>query len=275
MRHSASAPGRKVNDAVKGDEVAEGKYADGRVYVLPNGWSHMEPDMLDSALAQARVALDLAPSSGPSAPDRLRAYYAVDGPFAGATFLDAQPQDDYDITAGDLWAVTTLSIDVPALTGRRLLLPGNTRSTVHRQLRLLEPNRPITDLAPGMLDVMWTMYDSLRTVMASEEKSSNWWVFAAKLCARKRPELFPVRDNLVCNYLAAGRGLGTKRGQLGQFSTDLQVFAYLMTASDVRRRLLALYDALRADSTLQVDVHMLRLLDAVLWTAAKHGVGAP
>jgi hypothetical protein len=254
--------------------MTQGHYADRRTYDLPNGWAKLPPTVLDSALDQARMALDLLPSSRPSAQERLSSYYAIEGNFAGATFLDAQPQDDYDITAADLWAVTTLSIDVPPLTGRRLLLAGNTRSTTHQLLRQLEPNRPITDLAPGMLDTMWTLYDTFRTVMATEDKRSNWWVFAAKLCARKRPDLFPVRDNLVCNYLAAGRGLGKKPGQLGKFSADLQVFAYLMTSSDISQRLLELYECLRGDPDVQVDVHMMRLLDAALWTAARAGTSS-
>ena len=49
---------------------------------------------------------------------------------------------------------------------------------------------------------MWNLYHCFKTVMSSEEKSSNWWVFGSKLSARKRPLLFPVRDSLVCGYLS-------------------------------------------------------------------------
>lgn len=252
--------------------MPQGRYSDDRRYDLPAGWEAASAEVLAEALFRTRIALGLLPGTGPSVSDRLEAYYATEGHYAGATFLEAQPQDDFDVTAADLWAVTTLSIDVPALAGRHLLLPGARRASVHRQLRLLEPNRPITELDSAVLDAMWTLHHCFSSVMATEEKGSVWWVFAAKLCARKRPDLFPVRDNLVCNYLSGGNGVGGKAGQLGWFSTDIQVFAFLMTSKDIVRRLGALYDDLKGDPTIRLDTSMLRLLDAVLWTAARANV---
>jgi hypothetical protein len=51
------------------------------------------------------------------------------------------------------------------------------------------------------------------------------------------------------------------------------VFAYLMTNANIRQRLIQLYDGMRADRSLQVDVPICPL-DTVLWTAAKRRVGA-
>lgn len=42
----------------------------------------------------------------------------------------------------------------------------------------------------------------LRTARATR---STAWSFASKMCARKRPYLAPVRDNVVCELLNAGR----------------------------------------------------------------------
>lgn len=65
---------------------------------------------------------------------------------------------------------------------------------------------------------MWQLYGEIRTLLPAQPGSSNRWVFAAKLCARKRPYLFPVRDRSVCELLAGRplRGIG-----MGQFDNDL------------------------------------------------------
>ena len=65
--------------------------------------------------------------------------------YAGATFLAAEPNDPYDVTAADLWATSTLSVKLPARSGRRLLLstadtcsgvaassPSRAKSSDHR-----------------------------------------------------------------------------------------------------------------------------------------------
>lgn len=96
---------------------------------------------------------------------------------------------------------------------------------------------------------------------------SNHWVFAAKLCARKRPNLFPVRDSQVCGYLSGWKALGAGTGRLGRFSNDIQVFAYLMTHDLIEGKLAQLREA-AAKARLRIDEEPLRLLDALLWTKA-------
>jgi len=88
------------------------------------------------------------------------------------------------------------------------------------------------------------------------------WVFASKLAARKRPELFPVRDQVVCRYLADTRRL-TKTG-VGTFTTDIQVFAHLMSNTAVRARLRQLADHLGKSRGVGGEVSLLRILDVAL-----------
>lgn len=161
---------------------------------------------------------------------------------------------------------------MPPLTGRRLLAPGPTRTNVTRQLHGLPPTLPITDLTTTVLDTMWNLHDCFRTVMSTDDSDSNWWVFGAKLCARKRPLLFPVRDSVVCTYLSDGIRMGSGPGKLGVFSRAIQVFAYLMTAPSVRRALTELRHLLsRTEVGAEVDWSDLRLLDVSLWTAGQSG----
>jgi len=217
----------------------QGKYADGPAYELPKGWRPVGQGVLDAAQARARLALDLGGGLPLPAFERMRRYYEPSSSYAGAMFTTVGPNDDFYIGAADLWAVSTLSMErfVTPLLGRRLMLPGTVHTTVARQLRRLPTFLPITDLTADVLTAMEDLYTTLRTVMSDNGSASNWWVFASKMCARKRPDLFPVRDNKVCEFLAAEHGVGRKPEQLGTFQTDIQVYAYLATTGDISARL--------------------------------------
>lgn len=120
-----------------------------------------------------------------------------------------------------------------------------------------------TNADGAVLEALYYAYDAVRT---SNGGASNTWVFAAKLMARKRPYLAPVRDRVVCTYLNGGAAL--KRTGLGNFSTDLQVFAYLMTVPAVQHRLSELREILEGKHGVRLERSDLRLLDVVLWTRA-------
>jgi hypothetical protein len=88
-------------------------------------------------------------------------------------------------------------------------------------------------------------------------------VTASKLCARKRPDLFPARDREVCGYL----GLA----QLRNYQVDWQVFRNLMGDPDIVAAIDVAGKAVMAAAAgrrLQVDHSRLRLLDAAIWTYA-------
>lgn len=245
-----------------------GLYADGRTYPIPPGWAVVETRVLESALAAALGALD------DTAFDRVRTYYNPATKYAG-NFLTAE--DGYsggvgpnDIDPSDLFAVSTLSIDISSFAARALLRRSPTRDMVRRSLARVPSGLPITSLdatanSEGqVLQALKDAYDAMRT---SNGANSNTWVFAAKLLARKRPYLAPVRDNLVCVLLNGGTSL--KRPGLGTFATDLQVFAYLMTSETVMSRLSDIRHVLaRQGLGSSLEASDLRLLDVVLWTRA-------
>lgn len=113
------------------------------------------------------------------------------------------------------------------------------------------------------------MYELQSTFRGLLSGGSQRWVTAAKLCARKRPRLFPVRDNLVCEYLSGGRPLKTGDGWPGDFSIDIQVYGYLMTHPKVIAGLSWVRDELETGRAIRVDDEDLRLLDSALWMAAS------
>lgn len=252
----------------------QGQYGsnDGRTFTLPEGWVPAADEVLATAREQTLAAV-----TGDASCERLARYYDRNGSYAGTLFIDAEPNDSFDIGAADLYAVTTLSMDLNARQGRLLLDVGDVRAGVLRQLRNLDPSLPITDLEHGQggsaetLQRMYELHHRFRTLLADE---GNRWVFAAKLCARKRPRLFPVRDNLVCTYLSAGRPLKSGDGWPGDFSVDIQVYAYLTTLPQVRSALSWLRAELTDKRGVQLDDGDLRLLDSALWMTANHVASA-
>ncbi len=252
--------------------VEQGRYADGRTYDLPHGWTSLADGVAELAAQQALKALGTRDGlSLDRAVTLVRAYYEPEGTFAGNLFCGAEPHDDLAISPADLWAVSTLGIEVPSLTGRRLLAEGPKRTNVTRQLRRIHFSQSVTDLTPEVLDAMWDLQDCLRTVMSSEQDDSVWWMFAATMCARKRPLLFPVRDPQVSRYLSAEATLDPTKGRLEDFSEALQIFAHLMTSEAVTDGIDDLRAALSQTSVAaEVDPTDLRLLDVALWMTANY-----
>lgn len=244
---------------------ALGKYGDDRTYTLPPTWEPLTNDVVATTLEQALEAV-----TGDGAHARLARYYDQSSSYCGTLFLDVEPNLPDRVEAADLYAVTTLSIDLDARHGRLLLDDGEVRAGLHRQLRGLDSDLPITDLEHGdggsaeTLIRMYELHARFRDLLPG---ASSRWVTAAKFCARKRPRLFPVRDNLVCIYLGGGRPLKSGDGWPGDFSVDMQVYAYLMTHTSVRNALTHLRAKLESDD-IRVDED-LRLLDSALWMVAS------
>lgn len=240
-----------------------GQYADDRKYPLPESWEPVEQETLQTARSQTLEAL-----TGDDPLRRLGHFYDPLSEYAGTSYLDAGDNSETSIEADDLYAVSRLSITVTNRQGRCLLDAGPVRDRVTEVLAALPPSLAITaSLDVTVLEQMWELHDLFRTLLATDTKDSNHWVFAAKLCARKRPSLFPVRDSQVCGYLSGWKALGAGPGRLGRFSNDIQVFAYLMTHDAVTGRLAELRET-AAEAGLRVDDEPLRLLDALLWTRA-------
>ena len=254
--------------------VSRGEYADGRTYALPPSWRPLETVVRDVAVERTLAALGPTKTPGRSPIERQRSYYDPNGNYAGALMSTIEPNPVDELTAADLFAVTTLSMTIPALAARRLLDPRDERRrTIQRRLSEIPYGLPITSLDSEDTQVvtakkaMWELHNEIRTLMAPETSNSNRWVFAAKLCARKRPWLFPVRDNRVCEYLAANRNLRRGAG-MSQFDNDLQLFGYLMSNNAITDELARLRRTLEGEG-LRLDDTDLRLLDVVVWTAAQ------
>lgn len=229
---------------------------------VPDGWDKATADQVQYAMDQVWTALNHE-----DVVTRVERYYRKDGNFAGATFLGLDPVDPYRFTSADLLSLNLLSVVAQPVAIRRLLEPSRERGHL---LRLLsEENLPLdADLAmadDGQLVAMADLHEALKRVLSpADVRNPNPWVTASKLCARKRPDLFPVRDNVVVKYLGLDR-------PKGNYQVDWQVFRHVIQDNAIRRRLDAIVD--EASRSPGVDVGhpnwRLRHLDVVLWMRAR------
>lgn len=185
----------------------------------------------------------------------LAEYYDPAGRYAGTTFLDLHNEPD-DLTATDLYALSTLDVRATPLAGRRLLHDGPHRSAVREALA--DPDLPFdADLATAG-EATWQAAERLYLALRAALGASPW-VTASKLAARKRPHFFPIRDSVVTERL-----LGLGRSYL----TAWAVYRELLRDGDLQ--------LLLKDSTAKAAHELgapitdppLRILDVVLWTTA-------
>ncbi len=229
---------------------------------VPEGWPSADRYVVG---AKGRVAEAL---DHPDAVSRLVRYYSLDGNYAGRTFLSLGPIDPYSFTPGDLLAITTLSVEAPPAAIRRFLDEGTTRNHLNGLLseHVLPLDSNLAVASAELLQAMENLYAEVKPALSkSGSNRKNRWVTASKLCARKRPDLFPVRDSVVCNFL----GLTSANN----YQVDWQVFRQLIQSTDVTTRVDELVDA--AAKVPGVDVghpnNRLRHLDVLLWMHATAG----
>ncbi len=226
-----------------------------------DGWQPPPPGLVVDAKNKAMEALRT--DGAHAAHDRLARFYDADGDYAGASFAQLGPIDPLHITPADLLATTLLSVRIRPGATRRMLDGGTTRGVLLRKLSNL-PDCDLANAGRPALTAMAGLYEAVKQALSAETvKNPNAWVTASKLCARKRPDLFPVRDKEVCDYL----GLT----QLRNYQVDWQVFRSLIADPDI----IAAIDVMSkrtaeaaAGRRLQVDQSRLRLLDAAIWTYA-------
>lgn len=232
----------------------------------PIGWEPVPDGALERARTVALAALD--PGGDRPVGARLAGYYDVDGNFAGASFADLGPNDPTDLTATDLHAVSLMSVAIGPGATRRFLGSGAARSALLVALAQV----PVVELhvaGPDTLMAMATFYDEVKAHLGEPSTgSSNKWVTASKVCARKRPYLFPVRDSVVCDLLGLTR--------FSSYEVDWQVLRALIGDPEIIAGCDAAVDASHAvagERRLVVDRDRLRVLDAALWTfpASKPG----
>ena len=218
----------------------------------------------ERAIAKALEAL-----SHPCTPCRVAEFYDPTTNYAGATFAQLEPRDNEAITAADLIATTTLSVDIPPLAVRRFLTDKDLKENFAHLLSKL-PQTGLEEVTEAGFVAMCDFYDPVKDSLAQAgTKSSNPWVTASKITARKRPDLFPVRDNVVCDFL----GISSLRDR----ALDWRVFQSLIRQDDINDHLEqvpAKAETSREGASLLFDKENLRLLDAALWRFASGGGGS-
>ena len=236
---------------------------DERFTSTPEGWEALTEQVYEAAQAATVEALH-----HDRAVDRLASYYAREGDFAGATFLSVGPCDPHRFTSGDLLAITLLQVSASPAVVRRLTEPSRTRGRIEQMLA--EEHLPLdADLALADAQTllnMATFHNALKRALSADESSTaNPWVTASKLTARKRPDLFPVRDSVVCGYL------GLDRGRRQNYEVDWQVYRRLLQDDGICSRLDQLVDEAAARPGVVVGPPNTRLrhLDVVLWMHAR------
>ncbi|MBR7744364.1 hypothetical protein KC207_13805 [Phycicoccus sp. BSK3Z-2] len=205
----------------------------------------------------------------PAAVDDVARYYDRDSNFAGATFLDLGPVDPYAVTSGDLLAITLLQVEAQPRPVRQLLeMTATNREIRHRLTEEVLPlDADLTMADNPTLVAMADLHEAMKRALAPfDGRASNRWVAASKLCARKRPDLFPVRDSVVCDLL----GLS---GSRQNYEVDWQVFRRIIQDDDVRSRIDAVVDEAAQREGVNIGHPNLRLrhLDVVLWMHARRG----
>jgi Family of unknown function (DUF6308) len=156
--------------------------------------------------AQARTAtLDALTGDAAS---RIAAYYDPNGYYAGDSFLTIDPNVPTKVTAADLFAVTLLNADIGAHAARRVLADAHLVA----DLQAVPTDVHLEDADDGVLDAAGRFYERLRQLFVDLRAArSGPWVAPAKLTARKRPRLVPVRDGLVRGFLGMQRPYSYRR----------------------------------------------------------------
>jgi len=229
---------------------------------VPEDWRRAEP-FYEGALDRALTVL-----RDPRTPERLSRYYSRSSNYAGAAFTLLGDDEPGQVTERDLLAVSLLDAPIPPAMLRALLYEDETRTRVAALLSedRLPVGAKLEEVTPELLAAMDELYTTLRALVPTGRVREGYqvdWITAAKLCARKRPDLFPIRDEIVCRYL----GTWPSRYQI-----DWQVFARVIGEQEVRDRLPRL--VARVAESPGVDVgdptHLLRHLDVCLWMHAPH-----
>jgi Family of unknown function (DUF6308) len=180
--------------------------------------------------------------------DRIASYYDHDGNYAGEAFLSIEPNDPERVTAADLFAVTLLNADVGARAARRVLADDQLAF----ELQSVPANVRLEDADDTTLDAAGRCYETVKRLFVNPaSKRSEPWVAPAKLMARKRPWLLPVRDTKVRRFLGIE--------QPYRYRTDWEIYRSLMRDDEVQG---LLHDLAAADPPL-------RVLDVALWTKAR------
>jgi hypothetical protein len=117
-----------------------------------------------------------------------------------------------------------LSVRIGPGATRRMLDDGTARDTLLRKLRDI-PDCDLANAVSPALRAMEGLYGAVKRALSPETvKNPNAWVTASKLCARKRPDLFPARDKEVCD---------SRPYPVKNYQVDWQTFRSLIGDPDI------------------------------------------
>jgi hypothetical protein len=208
----------------------------------------------------------------------LAAYYRRRGNYPGATFTDIEPNDPFDLTASDLHAVSMLSVTVGPAATRRLLEPSMLREVVLHALAHVPVDVRLEDADAAQMQRAWNLQMALKEALApAGAKKSNCWITAAKISARKRPLLIPVRDKVV------GRALGPVAHK--DAGVYWQFLAAALKDSSVQEALVVAHQRVETSvvtgkwgselgtelGPVELETNPMRLIDVALWMAHAKG----
>lgn len=226
--------------------------------VSANGFPDVTEEFLSRGLTQTLKAL-----TDEGTPERMVKHYDPKSINTGHSFLSLEPQDPDGFTPADFLAVIMLEVPVPTNDIiRRFTDDGPYRDELHAKIRAL-PNVRLSEVTEDHLESMEEFYVAIKNGLSVTDKSDRW-VTASKLAARKRPDLFPLRDSVVCAYL--------DRRKRRDYIADWFLFRHIMRDKQVQELLAALPDKIHEKSVgkeVVLDTEPLRLLDVALWTYAK------
>lgn len=199
------------------------------------------------AMDQARAAVQ-----DRAAPGWLRAYYQPNGSYAGNTFLTVEPNDPWQITSSDLFAISLLNVKVGPREARRVL-ESPTNQQASSALQGIPVDADLTTASDEVWRAAERFYWLLKPLLGT-----NAWVTRSKLCARKRPPFFPVRDSVVT----------VKRLRLGTSPvTDWAAYKHLITDQAIQDGLKKVTHEVTNHSSegLEIVDPPLKVLDVLLW----------
>jgi hypothetical protein len=203
-----------------------------------------------STLARARQNV-LVEVKSRQAISKLLTFYDPAGRYAGLTFLDLQPVRHDAIGASDFMAPSLMSAPLTPKQVRALIAAS---PQIRKALRAVPETADLAIATEQLLaGPAWQLHDVVRKALnTGEGRKTKAPLKTDKLCARKRPGLFPVRDSRITAK--------TKVGHRGWLTFQALLQDPAIVAALQRARLTA------SQTNIGVaHLPLLRVLDTILW----------
>jgi hypothetical protein len=184
----------------------------------------------------------------PTAVSKLTTFYDPRGGYAGLSFLDLFPSTPNVLGAGDLMAPSLMSAPLTPKQVREVLAVA---SQIQTALAALPATVDLATANGSHLQAACQLHSIVYGALSTNEgRRTEASIKADKLCARKRPGLFPIRDRRVSAVV------GSRAWRTFQALLNDQVIVGALN----RARIAA------SNRVPQVGhLQQLRVLDTILW----------